>query len=711
MSIKKIVMKQIIKRGSFFTLMFMLLGCLSLYAADNDLITEQITIKLEKAGTLPDRIASSKKYKITNLKIIGELNGTDLKMIREMAGSTDGKLSVLDLSEAKIVEGGDCYYNSYCTSNDVIGSYAFSDCSRLTSLTLPAGITSIGSYSFQYCSRLTSLTLPAGITGIGRYAFYGCSGLTSLTLPAGITEIGSYAFFGCRGLTSLTLPAGITEIGNDAFHGCSGLTSLTLPAGITEIGSYTFYGCSGLTSLTLLAGITEIGNEAFRGCSGLTSIYVYAEKVPKIGSNAFEGVDAKKCTLYVPMGTYDDYWLSDFGDYFENIVDFGATGIDKITINLEKAGTLPYRIASSKRYKITNLKIIGEINGTDLKMIRDMAGSNSTGRKLSVLDLSEAKIVEGGDCYYNYSNSYYTSNDVIGSYAFYGCSGLTSLTLPAGITKIDYRAFQGCSGLTSLILPDGITSIGYDAFDGCSGLTSLILPAGITSIGDCAFSDCSGLTSLTLPAGITSIGESAFYRCSGLTSLILPASIIWIGDGAFQFCSGLTSLTLPAGITSIGYTEFYGCSGLTSLTLPAGITTIDCGAFRDCSGLTSLTLPAGITWIRDEAFKGCSGLTSIYVYAEKVTKIEGYVFEGIDAYKCILYVPMGTRDDYRLSDFGYYFENIVEFDATGIDKTTTSTDVEEVARYSVNGQRLSAPTKGLNIVKYSDGSVKKVAVR
>lgn len=110
-------MKQIIKKGSFFTLMFMLLGCLSLYAADNDLITKQITIQLEKAGTLPDRIASSRKYKITNLKIIGEINGTDLRMIREMAGSnstgnsTDGMLSVLDLSEAKIVEGGDWYFN------------------------------------------------------------------------------------------------------------------------------------------------------------------------------------------------------------------------------------------------------------------------------------------------------------------------------------------------------------------------------------------------------------------------------------------------------------------------------------------------------------------------------------------------------------------------------------------------------------------------
>ena len=197
-------MKQIIKKGSFLTLMFMLLGCLSLYAADNNLITKQITIELEKAGTLPDRIASIKKYKITNLKIIGEINGTDLSMIREMAVravsvfDTDGKLSVLDLSEAKIVEGGgyyNCIYNHYYySSNDVIGSYAFSGCNRLTSLTLPAGITKIGSEAFNGCTGLTSLTLPAGITKIGDDVFRGCSGLTSLTLPASITKIGDQAF-------------------------------------------------------------------------------------------------------------------------------------------------------------------------------------------------------------------------------------------------------------------------------------------------------------------------------------------------------------------------------------------------------------------------------------------------------------------------------------------------------------------------------------
>ena len=388
----------------------------------------------------------------------------------------------------------------------------------------------------------------------------------------------------------------------------------------------------------------------------------------------------------------------------------------QITIKLDKAGTLPNRIASSKKYKITNLKIVGEINGTDWNMIREMAGRNyqesSTEGNLSVLDLSEAKIVAGGDYYYDdnlFNNKVYTSNDEIGEYAFAYCSGLTSLTLPVGITSIGEFAFSGCSGLTSLTLPAGITEIGESTFSDCSGLTSLTLPDGITSIGISAFAYCSGLTSLNLPAGITSINYGAFLDCSGLTSLTLPDGITSIGSRAFYGCSGLTSLTLPAGITSIGEYAFSGCSGLTSLNLPAGITSIDKYAFSGCSRLTSLTLPAGITSIGEYAFSYCSGLTSIYVYAEKVPRIGRYAFEGCASRKCTLYVPKGTYDNYRLSEFGY-FENIVEFDATGIDKTTTSTDVEEVSRYSLNGQRLVGPTKGLNIVKYSDGSVKKVAV-
>ena len=288
-------------KGLFLTAVFMLLGCFSIQAADDDLITKQITINLDKAGTLPNKIASSEMYKITNLKIIGEINGTDWNMIREMAGrdnrgyGTEGKLSVLDLSEAKIVKGGDSYYsgdNCY-TSNDEIGEYAFKDCSRLTSLTLPVGITSIGYDAFAYCSGLTSLTLPAGITSIGEYAFYGCSGLTSLTLPAGITSIGEFAF------------------------------------------SY---------------------------CSGLTSIYVYAEKVPRIGRYAFEGCASRKCTLYVPKGTYDNYRLSEFG-YFENIVEFDATGIDKTTTSTD--------VEEVSRYSVNGQRLAVPVKGLNIVKYSD----------------------------------------------------------------------------------------------------------------------------------------------------------------------------------------------------------------------------------------------------------------------------------------------------------------------------------------------------
>ena len=339
----------------------------------------------------------------------------------------------------------------------------------------------------------------------------------------------------------------------------------------------------------------------------------------------------------------------------------------QITIKLDKAGTLPDRIGENQKYLITNLKIVGKINGTDLKFIREMAGSDfnweKTDGKLSILDLSEAKIVAGGDAYVRYSDNKYTSNDKLGNYVFYGCSGLTSLTIPSSVT----------------------------------------------SIGDGVFSGCSGLTSLTIPSSVTSIGKWAFSRCSGLTSMTIPSGVTSIGDQTFDGCSGLTSLTLPSGVTSIGWYAFLGCSGLTSFTIPSGVTSIGNSAFQACSGLTSLTIPSGVTSIGESAFSGCSGLTSIYLYPEKSPKLGEYVFDRC-AKNCTVYVPKGTYDDYRSSKFGY-FENIVEFDATGIDKVTISTDAKEVSRYSANGQRLSAPAKGFNIVKYSDGSVKKVVVQ
>ena len=259
-------------KGLFLTVLFVLLGNLAIHAADGELITKQITLTLDKAGTLPTKISANEKNLITNLKIVGKINGTDLKFIREMAGcdydgkETDGKLSILDLSDAKIVEGGSAYYSDrddgfICTSNDKLGDYVFN----------------------------------------------GCSGLTSLTLPSSVTEIGEGAFLNCRGLTNFTIPSGVTSIGHGAFFCCYGLISLTIPSCVTAIGS-----------------------RAFNDCSGLTSIYAYMEKLPETGSNLFLGCDEKKCTVYVPKGTGNAYFRSAEFGYFYNIVEFDATGIDKV---------------------------------------------------------------------------------------------------------------------------------------------------------------------------------------------------------------------------------------------------------------------------------------------------------------------------------------------------------------------------------------------
>ena len=234
-------------KSLFLTVLFVLLGSTAIQAAGDGLITRQVTLKLDEAGTLPNMISYDQKNLITNLKIVGKINGTDLKFIREMAGcdvngkETDGKLSILDLSDAKIVEGGSAYYSDrddgfIYTSNDKLGDYVFNGCSGLTSLTLPSSVTKIGCYALFNCIGLTSLTLPSSVTSIGDYAFQDCSGLTSLTIPSGVTSIGNQAFYDCSGLTSLTIPSGVTSIGNYAFYGCSGLTSLTIPSSVTWVG-------------------------------------------------------------------------------------------------------------------------------------------------------------------------------------------------------------------------------------------------------------------------------------------------------------------------------------------------------------------------------------------------------------------------------------------------------------------------------------------
>ena len=445
-----------------------------------------------------------------------------------------------------------------------IGDYAFYACLKLASVSLPGDVKSIGSYAFQNCTKLTAVEIPDGVTSIGWHAFSDCSSLTSVTIPEGVTRIGAYTFYGCSNLTSVTIPESVTSIGTSAFYGCSNLTSVTIPEGVTSIEQDTFYGCSSLTSVTIPDSVTSINWRAFEGCSSLTSVTI-PESVTSIGGSAFDGCSGLT-SVTIPEG------VTSIGSSAFN----GCSNLTSVTI--------PEGVMSIGSY----------------------AFSNCSG-------LTSVTIPEG-------VNS-------INWQAFYGCSSLTSVTIPESVTSIDYQAFSGCSSLTSVTIPESVTSIGNQAFSDCSSLTSVTIPEGVTSIGESAFFGCNKLTGVAIPHGVVSIPYRAFYECSSLTSVTISEGVTSIGQEAFYRCSSLTSVTIPDSVTSIGSSAFYGCSSLTGVTIPEGVTSIDSGAFQSCSSLTSVTIPDSVTSIGDRAFSGCSSLTSVTI-PDSVTSIGSSAFAG-----------------------------------------------------------------------------------
>jgi hypothetical protein len=189
-------------------------------------------------------------------------------------------------------------------------------------------------------------------------------------------------------------------------------------------------------------------------------------------------------------------------------------------------------------------------------------------------------------------------------WGFLRCTGLTSVTIPNSVTRINSNAFKGCTGLTSVTIPNSVTEIGSDAFEGCTGLTSVTIPNSVTYIDMSAFEGCTSLTSVTIPNSVTYIGASAFKGCTSLTSVTIPNSVPSIGMSAFAGCKSLTSVTIPNSVKTIGYAAFSGCKSLTSVTIPNSVTSIEGSAFENCTGLTSVTIANSNVTIDPNAFKG-----------------------------------------------------------------------------------------------------------
>ena len=222
-----------------------------------DLTTLKVLQNANFVGTNEVKIASMGLYAISNLTFTLNAEGTEYS-VTDCESNASGSLEIPSTFNALPVTS--------------IGDSAFSNCSGLSSITIPNSVTSIGEYAFSDCSSLTSIIIPGSVTSIGDQAFEYCSSLSSVTIEDGVTSIGEYAFLDCSSLTSIIIPGSVTSIGEDAFSGCTSLSSVTIEDGVTSIGEYAFQNCTSLTSITIPDSVTSIEETAFEGCDNLTSI-------------------------------------------------------------------------------------------------------------------------------------------------------------------------------------------------------------------------------------------------------------------------------------------------------------------------------------------------------------------------------------------------------------------------------------------------------
>ena len=606
----------------------------------------------------------------------------------QFEGETGGEFSPTELQNTSTAATylTDTYKNYYWLREDVeVLNFEINDSGEITKYTGTATEVVIPS---TY-SLLEDGTVIAGtdytITGIAdgtasNGAFYNNKNITSVTLPNTIEEIGSYAFENCSNLTSITIPASVTSIGNSAFSQCGSLTSITIPNSVTSIGSRAFYGCDNLANVYYEGTIEEWIDISFGGygANPLTNganLYVNGDElVTEINIDTATTINA-----YVFSGciSLTKVTIGSQVTYIGNFAFDRCGALTEINYNATNLADLSYDNRIFSYAGIDGVGIVVNI-GANVQQIPAYLFIPDASSSYYIPKIVSVNFAENSQC------------TEIGGCAFYGCEGLTSITIPASVTSIGSSAFYGCDNLANVYyegtieewidisfgnpfsgydanpLTNGanlyvngdelVTEVNFDSattikagvFQGCKSLTKVTIGSQVTSIGSSAFEGCTGLTSITIPDSVTSIGVSAFERCRGLTSITISESVTEISSEAFQSCTGLTSITIPSSVTNIGSFAFDGCTGLTSITIPESVTIIGYATFQNCSSLTSITIPESVTSIGNNAFSSCTGLTSITIPAS-VTSIGNYAFSGCN----LTSVTIESNYAYKNAGTGY----------------------------------------------------------
>ena len=553
-----------------------------------------------------------------------------------------------------------------------IGYDAFNDCTELTSITIPDGVTIIGNSAFSDCTSLETVTIPNSVTHIYPRAFYNCTSLKSVTIPESVTYIGGYAFAECYSLKYADIPANVSGIGLSPFCNCRSLENINIDEankwyttvdGVlydkdkTELINYPAGKKD--SSYVIPEGIRTIREKAFYGCLNLCELAI-PDSVTEIESGAFE------CSSLISdeYGTikYVDGWVVGSGHTANVVLKDGTRGIafeafscDEI---IEKV-TMPDTVKYINAYAFENCTNLSEVLlSSSLENIESGVFFNCM--KLADIVIPDSVISITSDAFLNTAllDKQNTPVKYVGKWVI-AAEDRDKIVIKDGTKGIANNAFSGCTSLTDITIPDSVTKIGDYAFSNCNSLTEIKIPNKVKSIGGRVFWFCESLKNVTIPDSVTMIGDMAFVGCKSLTDITIPGSVTMIGDMAFSGCKSLTDITIPDSVTMIGDAAFGSCTSLTDITIPGSVTMIGNAAFGSCTSLTDITIPDSVTSIGDSAFYNCPKLLDVTI-PDSVTNIDDWAFgfdendEKIDGFK--IYCYGGTAGEQYAKDNGFEYE-------------------------------------------------------
>ena len=522
---------------------------------------------------------------------------------------------------------------------------------QLKTLNIGPGVKRIDNSAFSSCMGLNHLNISDDVDGlvIGEWAFSDCDSLPSVHLPAGVSGLEDYAFYSIDFLTSFTFAEGsrITEIPRQCFHYCWNLESIKLPDAVQKIGYRAFWYCYALKEVTFGTGLIDMGSDPypFGSCDRIEKIVFPGTTYP-FTTSFYVPADA---VLYVHPGLVESYRTTDYTKNYR-IMAIGSTTDYAATTTA--GGQLQEQVPEEWAQYALSLTVRGPINGSDINYL------HSAFPCLQVLNLADARIVAGGDKYNQWDvaqngtatvNTWYgpwdTEDDVVGYAMFYNMPSLKSLSLPKGTKKIgDYAIAQDRRTnlkLTSCDIPSEVTEIGHHAFY-YTGITQITVPSGVTRLEEYTFWNCQKLQKATLPDGITFIGNSCFSEDYELQDVNIPAHVETIDQHAFYHnYKRSTPIVIPASCKSIGYRAFAGNRVVPSITVSDGVETVGSYAFAECYLIKECVLPETVTRIGDRAFYNCDSLRT-FTFPQQVKQVEGWTFESCDALESVTLAPGTT---------------------------------------------------------------------